>query len=459
MKNSRQSNCDDVVELLVKKYWSKSKADLNRRIAEIDQDFANRGLSNTTSRISHQLHAEFEYLQKLLDYLIKSIEKDYSYLPLATCKNTLLKIVDEEYKKLIPRTAVRLTISNFSQQGMVETYENGILGEMEKAKETIEIQCTLSEKVKVATKPAKEKWYKDRQIQAALIGAAVLMFVSAVGWLIFLNTNNETDDASETTKIPTEAETNAVSSDPIRTAMGRTSLYARTRRRVDELEHMLINEKLMPWRLLPTGRPIEVTDYYGKTLHFEGVMFSGSIRLVFWSNFIEPFIENGIVEVLDATAEDCRNNNLEPKPYFEEAASLLDAMIRMVYHFMAETDQRLLGRDRQQRKDVSYEIAKMSQLLKEHTEAALLLFSESEGSTTRSRAILSGSETSIEPEEKEADVNRSGLPPIFKIPEGSIAPEEAKAEVNQPEPKPIIKKDEPSIKPEDTQGKMKKREN
>jgi len=270
--------------------------------------------------------------------------------------------------------------------------------------------------VKVATKPAKGKWYEDRQIQSALIGAGVLLFVSVVGWLIFIRTNNAIDDSSETTTIPTEAETNAVSSDPIRTPMGRTPLYARTRRKVDELEHMLINDKLMPWRLLATGKPIEVTDYYGKTLHFEGIMFSGSPRTVFWGSFIEPFIENGIVEVLDATAEDCRANNLEPKPYLEEVASLLESMIRTVYGYMAETDQRLLGKSRQERKDVSDKIAKMNQLLKEHTAAVLLLFSES-----------------VELEERDADVDRRRPPPILREAEASIAPEETTVEANQTE--------------------------
>jgi hypothetical protein len=160
-------------------------------------------------------------------------------------------------------------------------------------------------------------------------------------------------------------------------SMGRTPMYARTRKKVDELEHMLIDDKITPWRLLPTGKPIEITDYYGKTLHLEGVAFSGSVRTGFWGNFIEPFIENGIIEVLDATAEECRSNNLEPKPYLEEAARLLAFMISKVYEYMAETEKRLLGMSHQERRDVSDKISKMNQILEEHKKAALLLFSES----------------------------------------------------------------------------------
>jgi hypothetical protein len=449
MKNSRQKNCDDVVELLVKKYWSKSKSNLDQEIAKIAQDFVSRNLFNSTVRISRQFHIEFEYVDKLIEYVMESLKKDFSHVPLATCKNKLLKIAEREYKRLIPKATSRLVESNLNLKGTVEGYEKGILDELEKTKKKIEIHCALSEREDVDVEHDGEKWYQNRTIQAALIGAGVLLFVSVVGWLIILYSNRSKGETVVNSRVPTEVELGVDSGLPGTTFEGRTPLYARTRKRVDDLEHTLINEKLMPWRLMQTGKPIEVTDYYGKTLHFEGIMFSGSPRLIFWGNFIEPFIENGIVEVLDAVAEDCRTNNLESKPYLEEAAVLLDTMIIKVYQFMAETDQRLLGVGIQERMDVSDKIKKMSQLLKDHKKAALILFSKSERLDTKPKSILNNGNTSIKPEEKEADVNRPELSPIIRIRERTIAPEEKDGKVDQIKKKDLIRRDEQSIRPEE----------
>ena len=186
MKNAQQNNCDDVVDLLVKKYWSESKSELDQKIAQIAQDFVNRGLSNSTIRISKQLHTEFEYIQKLTEYIFKSLKQDFSHIPLDTCKSKISAILESEYKKLIPRTTSRLVEANLGQKSILEQYKNGIIGEMEKAKEKIEIQCALSEKEKLVTKVNGEKWYRSRAIQAALIGLGGLLFVSIVGWLIAL---------------------------------------------------------------------------------------------------------------------------------------------------------------------------------------------------------------------------------------------------------------------------------
>jgi len=58
-------------------------------------------------------------------------------------------------------------------------------------------------------------------------------------------------------------------------------------------------------------------------------------------------------------------------------------------------------------------------------------------------------EKSLEPEEREADVNRPKTSPIFKIPEKAIAPEETNGEVNEQKRPEFIKRKEKPIEPED----------
>jgi len=226
MKNTRQNNCDDVVELLVKKYWSESKNELDQKIAQIAQDFINRGLHNNTARISKQLHTEFEYLQKLIEYIFESLKQDFSHIPLATCKNKLFTVVDSEYKKLIPITTSRLVKANLGQKDILEQYKKGIIGEMEKAKAKIEIQCALLEKGKAA---ASDKGYDEKSSKSITLKAAKITFVAAVITLIgaVLTSplwvpiiNKIFGDSGESTKILTQREISedssakAISSDP-----------------------------------------------------------------------------------------------------------------------------------------------------------------------------------------------------------------------------------------------------
>ncbi|MBA7691426.1 hypothetical protein ES703_99970 [subsurface metagenome] len=199
---------DSIIELLRKDYLSKTEDDLKRRIGEIAQDFVNRGLFNNTARVSKQLHAEFEYIQKLIDYIVKSLKQNFGHIPLPSCKNKLFTIVEREYKKLIPKTTARLVEGNLAQKGMLENYGKGILAEMEKAEVKIEIRCAVLEKEKMAAKNRGdgEKWYQNRTIQAALITAGVLLVVSIVGWLIILYVNKSDGRSDVGTTISNEPE-------------------------------------------------------------------------------------------------------------------------------------------------------------------------------------------------------------------------------------------------------------
>jgi len=206
MKNTQHNDCGDIIELLAKKYWSESKRELDQKIAQIAQEFIGNKLFNSTRRVSKQLHIEFEYVQKLIEYIFESLKQDFSHITLTSCKDKLLSIVESEYKKLIPRTISRLVESNLGQKSMLENYENGIIDEMEKAKAKIEIQCAISEKQNVFPKGNAEKWYQNRTIQAALIGAGVLLLVSIVGWLIILYVNKSDGRSDVGTTISNEPE-------------------------------------------------------------------------------------------------------------------------------------------------------------------------------------------------------------------------------------------------------------
>ncbi len=145
---------------------------------------------------------------------------------------------------------------------------------------------------------------------------------------------------------------------------GKTQLYARTKRRIDDLYNEIYNEKLKPWIFINTGKPLRVEKHDGTLIQYQGCAFGTTESAVFWGdNFIPSIIENAIVKAFDQTIEECRKNNIDPKPYIDETNSFLVGLIDKVYNRMADIDQRLRGKGypkNVQRKDISVEINKMN---------------------------------------------------------------------------------------------------
>jgi hypothetical protein len=163
---------------------------------------------------------------------------------------------------------------------------------------------------------------------------------------------------------------------------GRTPLYARTEKRVDDFYESIENEKLNPWLSINAGKMRPVTMHNGKIISVEGVMFTDTIVTVFWSDdFIPPFIEDAIIKVFDQTIEECRKNNLDPKPYLYEANGLLTGFIHRIYNRMEEISRTLQVKGCPKnisRRNVIEKFSKMEERLKGHYDAALLMVSKDE---------------------------------------------------------------------------------
>jgi HAMP domain-containing protein len=178
--------------------------------------------------------------------------------------------------------------------------------------------------------------------------------------------------------IPPKAETSIVSPNP--NNYSRTPLYFRTKKRVDGFYENIRNEKLDPWLFINVeGVKNQVTKYNGDIIIASGA-FTGSKRLIFWSDdFIPPFIEDAIIKVFDQTIDECRKSSLDPEIYVYEAKIILDGFIYKIYNHMADMDQKLLKQvhpENSGRRDVKSEIEKMCKYLDEQYNAALLLASK-----------------------------------------------------------------------------------
>ncbi len=364
----------------MQEYHSRHRKEAENQIGKVSQDHISRGLSNLTIVVTKELAVEYDYVNKLIDFLFQKLEKDFSNLPLKVCRQTLINIVETEYKRLPARANNWLREANLLQPDMIDQYGKRILAELEQVKKDIENRCALSTEKRVQT-----KWWKDRKWIIGTIIAIISILIGikqcsnstvSKNTSIESKTSGDLSPAVITTGPNSPVTVNYEKDENLHRVIPAKVLYVRTKKRVDELENFLIKEKLTPWRFFRTGK-FKVTNYDGKPIAYSGLEFTGTHRIVFWEGFIEPFIENGIQKALDEIGKESQQNNLDPEPHIKEAASLLCGLISKVYNYMAETDQLLRGKGFPKKVkpvDVEDKIRKMNKVLEEHVEAALALY-------------------------------------------------------------------------------------
>src|SRR5205823_10691958 len=122
----------------------------------------------------------------------------------------------------------------------------------------------------------------------------------------------------------------------------RTPLYPLIRDRAIEAARPLV-ERLHAWRMM-TASGLSTTNFDGKPVRYQRVLFDGSPRVVFWGDFFEPFMYDAARQTFEWVIATCRDRHLDPSPYLSEAMSLLGVLVTAAYEDMATTDQALRGR-------------------------------------------------------------------------------------------------------------------
>ena len=99
----------------------------------------------------------------------------------------------------------------------------------------------------------------------------------------------------------------------------------------------------MKWRFFNAQKGIETTKQDGSIVSIHGVKYTGSVPLVYWSGFFEPFMIHAASETLKWVSDHCKANRLDPAAYIDEARLLVHEFIRKSYREIARTDQLLRG--------------------------------------------------------------------------------------------------------------------
>ena len=155
MKRSAKRRCQKIVARLVDDFWAKHREELKQKDSVIDSDFIGRGLSNSTGPTCDKVGLHRQYLEKLSDFLLTSLEKDYPHLRPSTCQRQLQQALEREYGSLSRKVPGWLHASNLLQENICSNFDQGLMKDYAKTKASIANACALwEERRKVRRKKA-----------------------------------------------------------------------------------------------------------------------------------------------------------------------------------------------------------------------------------------------------------------------------------------------------------------
>jgi hypothetical protein len=117
-------------------------------------------------------------------------------------------------------------------------------------------------------------------------------------------------------------------------------------KRIGDAIDGVLNKQVDPWGFFNAGVPIQLKRFDGRNIGYLGgeLEFEGSPRLIFWSGYIEPFLEDLAVHEIGAAVAAARERGVDAKQLLPEVEGLLLSDCKKVFNRMAEIDQRLRGK-------------------------------------------------------------------------------------------------------------------
>ncbi len=120
-----------------------------------------------------------------------------------------------------------------------------------------------------------------------------------------------------------------------------TVLYPQTKRKIELLDKDIF-DRIQKWAMFSAVGKLELSDYFGNKIYYEGIKYKGSPERVYW-HYFQPFFDHEMPKLLSEVEESCIKKDLEPDVYVQEASDFLKVMVRRLWIEIAKTDQRLKG--------------------------------------------------------------------------------------------------------------------
>jgi len=120
-------------------------------------------------------------------------------------------------------------------------------------------------------------------------------------------------------------------------------LYPTFQKRITDAFEQLIKNQVTPWCFLNSGKSMRVKMHDQKKISYEGIGFEGSLEHVFWSRYIEPFMEELCINEIETAVKMAEKRNASAALLLPEVEGLLFSGVRKTFTEMSKIDQRLRG--------------------------------------------------------------------------------------------------------------------
>jgi hypothetical protein len=150
-------------------------------------------------------------------------------------------------------------------------------------------------------------------------------------------------------------------------------LYPTFQKRVADACDALILKQVDPW-IFMTSSGLRVTNFSGDQIAYSGIGFEGSPQIVFWSRYIEPFMEDIAVKEFDAARSLSAERKVDAASVLREVHGLLTSHFERIFLRMADVDRRLRGKGFPERiglRGINREVGQIRVFLDEHLAAEL----------------------------------------------------------------------------------------
>ena len=120
-----------------------------------------------------------------------------------------------------------------------------------------------------------------------------------------------------------------------------TPLYPAFQKRIKDAFEQLVKNQVTPWQLLNSGTPFSLKNYDRNEIYYKGVEFEGSPEQVFWTRYIDPFMEEIVINEIEEAVKIAKEKNISLALLLPEIKTLLCSGVKMTLSSMAKTDQLL----------------------------------------------------------------------------------------------------------------------
>jgi hypothetical protein len=154
-----------------------------------------------------------------------------------------------------------------------------------------------------------------------------------------------------------------------------TPLLPTFEKRIADATTQILRRQIDPWIFMSEG--LSVTKFDGSPISYRGIKFEGSPRLVFWSGYIQPFLEHLIISEIASGVSLAKERGVDAQQLLLEIQGLLLSATSKVFTRMADVDRRLRGEgfpDQVSLRSIQPERDSMAAFVDRHIQAELSMW-------------------------------------------------------------------------------------